>query len=158
MSNKEVRELTLNRLLADNFQSSKVCRKLMETLDDVSLKYYFQNLASRRSQFAIEIGEEISFFGERKPFIPSSSYERKHKEKFEEGKIRCIKQALKINKSSLQNYQEALCRIHDGSCREILLRHKAFIENCIFELKALKSLLKHRNSQDEQRNEIRSHS
>ncbi|WP_324721792.1 hypothetical protein [Salinimicrobium sp. HB62] len=158
MVNNEIREMTLRQLLEDNFISSRRFRKLMETLQDVSLKYYFQNLASRRSQFAMEISDEISFYGGKRPYFPSSYYERNRDGNSEEDKRKCIKKALKINKTSLQKYQESLCRIHDGSCREVLLRHKAYVENCIFELKALKSLLKYSSSRDGQFDEIRSHS
>lgn len=158
MYNNEVRELTLRRLLEDNFTSSKNFRKHMETLEDVSLRYYFQNLASRRSQFAMEISDEIIFYGGKRSFFPSAYYERNRESNREEDKMQCIKQALKVNKNSLQKYQESLCRIHDGSCREVLLRHKAYIENCVFELKSLKSLLKYSASKDEQMDEIRSHS
>lgn len=158
MSNEEVRELTLRRLMEDNFIVSRHCRKMTETTEDVSLKYYFQNMATRRSQFAIEISDEISFYGGARPFFPQAPYERERKENCEEDRIKCIKKALKICKAGLLKYQEALCRIHDGSCREVLLRHKAFIENSVFELKALKSLLKYRTSKDGQLDEIRSHS
>lgn len=158
MYNNEIRELTLRGLLEDNFISSRHFRKLMETLEDVSLRYYFQNLASRRSQYAIEISDEITFYGGKRPFFPSSLYERNREGNCENDKMRCIKKALKVNKASLQKYQESLCRIHDGSCREILLRHKAYIENCIFELKSLKSLLKYSSSKDGHLDEIRSHS
>lgn len=158
MYNNEIRVLTLRQLLEDNFTSSKYFRKLMEALENVSLRYYFQNLASRRSQFAIEISDEITFYGGKRPFFPSSFSQRNRENNCEEDKMRCIKKALKINKASLQKYQESLCRINDGSCREILLRHKAYIENCIFELKSLKSLLKYSSSKDGHLDEIRSHS
>ena len=158
MNNEEIRELTLRRLLEDNFISSRHCRKSMENVEDASLRYYFQNLASRRSQFAMEIGDEISFYGGRKPFYNSAYYERTRENKKEEDAESCIKQAIKINKDSLQKYQEALCKINDGSCRELLIRHKAYIENCISELKAVKTLLRYSTPQDGELNEISSHS
>jgi hypothetical protein len=158
MSNEAVRDLTLRQLLEDNFKSSRRLRKFTEALEEASLKSYFQNLASRRSQFAIEISEEISFFSGKKPFIPSVSYERKMESDCQENRMKCIKKALKANKISLLKYQEALCRIHDGSCREVLIRHKAYIENCIFELKSLKTLLRYVVPKEEELDEIRSNS
>ncbi|MCC8358391.1 hypothetical protein [Salinimicrobium sediminilitoris] len=158
MSNEAVRELTLRQLLEDNFKSSKRLRKFTEALEEASLKSYFQKLASRRSQFAIEISEEIYFFSGKKPFIPSVSYPRKMESNCQENKMKCIKKALKANKNSLLKYQEALCRIHDGSCREVLIRHKAYIENCIFELKSLKTLLRYVVPKEEELDEIRSNS
>ncbi len=158
MNNEEVRELTLRRLMEDNFISSRYFRKSMETLQDVSLKYYFQNLASRRSQFAIEISEEIAFYGGKKPFFPIASYDRSWDLNCEENRTKCIKKALKLNKASLLKYQESLCRIYDGSSREVLLRHKAYLENCIFELKALKTLLQYRKESTKQLDEAHSHS
>jgi bacterioferritin (cytochrome b1) len=155
---EEIRDLTLRKLLKDNFTSSRHFRKFMEAVEDASLKHYFRNLASRRSQFAIEIAEEIIFYGGKRPFSPSSSYQRENNESCKERKIKCLKKALRINKNTLQSYQESLCRIHDGSCREVLLRHKAHIEKTVFELKALKRLLKYSTSKDGQLNEIGSHS
>ena len=127
----------------------------MENLKDPSIKRYFQSLSSRRSHFAIEIGEEIVFFGGKKPFFPSKSSERMREDRSEENKLKCIRKALDLHKASLLQYQEALCRICDGSCREVLLRHKAFIENCIFELKAVKSLLKNRSLKNAHLDEIK---
>lgn len=157
MSNEEIREMTLQRLMKDNFLSSKECRKLLAALDDIALKEYFQNLASKRSQFAIEISEEIRFYGGKKPYF-LSPYERNREEEGIDDDIKCIKKALKTCKASLLKYQESLCRIYDGTCREVLIRHKAYLEHCVFELKALKSLLKYRAPKEEHYKEIRSHS
>lgn len=158
MGNEEIRELTLRRLLEDNFMSSRLMRKMIEVLEDVSLKHYFQGLASRRSQFAIEITEEIALYSGKKPYIPSTNLERNREVEERDDKAKCIKKALKIKKASLQKYQESLCQIHDGSCREILLRHKAYLENCIFELKAIKTLLKNFTSREGKQSGMRSYS
>lgn len=158
MNNEVVRELTLRRLLEDNFKSSRQFRKMTEALEEAPLKRYFQNLAARRSQFAMEINEEISFYNGKKAHIPSVAYKRKGEDTCWESRIKCIKKALKGEKVSLQKYQEALCRIHDGSCREVLIRHKAYLENCIFELNALKDLLKRDLPKEEQLNVIRNNS
>lgn len=158
MNNEEIRDLTLRRLLDDNFSSSKRFRKLAEGIEDASLKYYFQSLASRRSQFAIELAEEIFFYNGKKFYTSSTFNVRKWDEMCLENKARCIKKAFRLKKTSLQKYQEALCRIHDGSCREVLLRHKAYLENCIFELKALKSLLRYSSPKEEQLDEMQSQS
>lgn len=155
MNNKEVIELTLRRLMEDNFLNARHCRKWMETVNDLSVKRYFQNLSSRRSRFAIEIGEEIVFYGGKKPFFPATFSDRMREDNCEEDKLKCIRKALQLHKDSLLKYQEALCRICDGSCREVLLRHKAYLENCIFELKALKSLLKYRTPRDKQFDKMR---
>lgn len=140
MSSSEIRELTLRRLLEDNFHVARYCRKASEALTDASLKYYFQNNASRRSQFAMELAGEISFYSGKEPHIPSQPFERNRNEIRD--KLQTVKKAVKLAKKSLESYKEALCRIHEGSCREILLRHKAFIENTIFELKSIKKLIK----------------
>lgn len=158
MSTQKLKEKTLRQLLEDNFVISKHCRKATEAVDDVSLQYYFQNLASRRSQFAMEIGEEISFYGGKEPYLPAGAYDRNRKEPEDENVFGAIKKTLKLNKDSLQKYQEALCQIYDGSCREILLRHKAFIENCIFELRSLKTLLKYNQQQNGELKQVSGHS
>lgn len=158
MSTQKNREKVLRQLLEDNFVISKHCRKAMEAVADVSLKYYFQNVASRRSQFAMEIGEEIAFYGGKEPYLFSGGYDRSRKEPKENSVSTALKKALKLNKESLQKYQAALCQIYDGSCREILLRHKAFIENCNFELKSLKTLIKYSEQVQSDTREVRNHS
>ena len=157
MNNGKIRELTLQRLLDDNFAGSKLFRDLAESLDDASLKNYFQSLASRRTQFAIELGEEILYYTGKKTPASSSYTVRKRTGLYGESRNKCIKNALRAKKLSLQKYQEALCRIYEGSCREVLIRHKAYLENCVFELKALKSLLKYRDQIEDQQNEMSSH-
>ena len=142
MSNSNNRENTLRLLFEDNFKVARNCRKTMEAVVDVSLRYYFQNLASRRSRFALELAEEIAYYGGKKPYFSSDAYEGRWTEISEENKLRNVRKIVELNKVSLQKYQEALGQVNDGSCREILLRHKAFIENSVFELKALKKLIK----------------
>lgn len=143
MNNQINREETLHRLFEHNFKVARYCRKTMEAVVDASLHYYFQNLASRRSKFALELAEEIVYYGGKRPYFTFNSYESRWKELTDENKMRFLKKAVKLNKSSLIKYKDALGQINDGSCREILLRHKAFIENSIFELKSLKKLLKY---------------
>lgn len=158
MSSPQKRELTLRRLLEDNFVMAGHCRMVLDKLVDASLKYYYQNIAARRSQFAIELKEEISFSTGKEPYIPSQIYDRGRKEGDLKNTLQIVKKTLKLTRQSLKNYQDALCRIHEGSCREILLRHKAFIENSIFELKSIKTLLKFQNQMNGQLEEERSHS
>lgn len=143
MSDHEKRERNLRQLLEDNFIISRHFRKYAEAITDVSLKQYFKSLASRRSQFAIELGEEIAFHGGKLPYMSPSAYDRQSSLELT-GKFKYINSAMEFHKQSVQKYQAALGEINDGSCREILLRHKAFIENCIFELKSLKTLLKYK--------------
>lgn len=143
MDHSKIRERSLRQLLEDNFKVARHCRKLAENIEDASLKYYFQNVASRRSQFAMEIAEEISYYGGKEPYMSSTSYERNRMEQGMDDQASAVRKALKINKDSMELYQNALCQIHEGSCREILLRHKAYIENGIFELRSIKTLLKY---------------
>ena len=153
MDHLKLRERSLRQLLEDNFKVARQCRKMAENLSDPSLKYYFQNIASRRSQFAMEIAEEISYYGGKEPYMSSTSYERIRLEPRIDDQLVIIKRSLKAVKESLQYYQNALCQICEGSCREILLRHKAFIENSIFELKSLKTLMKYVPSSGERSTE-----
>ena len=143
MNNRNNRENMLRLLFEDNFKTARSCRKTMEAVADVSLQYYFQNLASRRSKFALELADEIAFYGGKKPYLPSNAYEERKPIISEENKLHYLKKSVRRNKASLQKYREALSQINDGSCREILLRHKAYVENSVFELKALKKLLKY---------------
>lgn len=148
MSERDNKERKLRQLLDDNFKISGYFRRTVDSIKDASLKYYFQSIASRRSQFAMELGEEMSYLFGMEPYLASSGYDRSRKEPTEFKKIKVLKNAVRFHKESLEKYQEALCHIHDGGCREILLRHKAFIENCIFELKAIKTLLKYNHQEN----------
>ena len=141
MSTSSITQRSLGQLLADNFVASRQCRKFAEAIADVSLKHYFQNLASRRSQFALELAEEISYYGGKQPHMPVSTYDRTRNDREPDENLSFLKRLTKLHKKSLLTYQNALCKIHDGSCREVLLRHKAFLETCIAELKSLKTLL-----------------
>ena len=158
MSDLLNREQYLQQLLEDNFMVARHCRKTMESLSDRSLKHYFQSLASKRSQFAVELGEEIKFYGGEEPYIPSLGYDRRWTESDGENNFKKTRKCLKLNKASLQKYREALCEIVDGSCREILIRHKAFIKNSIFELESLKTLLKYNKGHDPQQGSKREES
>ena len=146
MSDHNNRENYLRKLLEDNFRASKNCRMIKEVVTDPSLKLYFQNLAASRGQFAIELGEEIVYFGGKQPYVPPKNFVQ-WPTASEENQQKYLKKALKIHNQSLENYKLALSQVNDGSCREILIRHKAFIEKSIFELKALKTLLKFRHEQ-----------
>ena len=142
MAERLKREQKLRELLDDNFAVSKHCRKTVGAIEDASLKYFFQTIASKRAQYAIEISDEITFYGGKVPYIPPAAYERPWPKISDGKKLRTIKACLKLHKESHKKYCEALSRINDGSCREILLRHKAAIEKTIFELKGIKKLIK----------------
>lgn len=147
MSYQINRENYLRQLLEDNFRASRNCRQIKEVLEDPALKHYFQQLAATRGQFAIELGEEIIYFGGKKPYVPPKNFVQ-WPSNSEESERKYLKKALKIHKQSLANYKQALAQVNDGSCREIIIRHKAFIEKTIFELKALTTLIKFRNEQE----------
>lgn len=136
------REKNLRELLDDNFSVSKHCRKTVGAIQDTSLKYLFQSYATRRGHFAAEISDEISFYGGKVPYIPPAAYQRPWPDISEEKKLRAVKRCLKLHKQSYRKYREALSKVNEGSCREILIRHKSYIEKCIFELKSIKKLIK----------------
>lgn len=132
----------LEYLIADNFAVAKHCRKTMETISEISLRHYFQKLAAKRSQFAMELVDQLAVLEEKKPFIPTSTFENRWPEISEENKLKNVRKSLKLCKQSLEKYKRALSKINDGCCREILIRHKAVIAGQARELKSLKSLIK----------------
>ena len=136
------REQKLRELLDDNFGVSKHCRKTVGAIEDASLKYFFQSIASKRAQFASEISDEITFYGGKVPYIPPAAYERPWPEISEGKKLRAVQICLKLHKKSHRKYCDALSKINDGSRREILLRHKASIEKFMSDLKGIKKLIK----------------
>ncbi|MFD2518033.1 hypothetical protein [Salinimicrobium flavum] len=142
MNEQIKRAKQLQELLIDNFLVARHCRKSTEIISEVSLSYYFQKLASKRSQFAVELGQQTTRLQEVKPAVSPASYENRWSEKAPEDKLKIVRKSIKLYKISLAKYKKALSQINEGGCREILIRHKAHIANTISEMKALKMLLK----------------
>lgn len=142
MNARDPKNKELQILIDDNFVVAKHCRTTMETISEVSLRYYFKKLSARRSQFAMELGQEIQPLGDKNPYIPSSSFARKWNDITEENKLKNVRKVLKLYKFSMRKYKKALSNINDGGCREILIRHKAHFATVIPELKTLRKLIK----------------
>ncbi|MGB7843435.1 MAG: hypothetical protein WBL21_11625 [Salinimicrobium sp.] len=147
MSDHSKREYSFRQLLEDNLIVSNLLRKMVASTSDASLENYFLSLSNKRNQFALELGEEIAFYGGKKPFFPPNAYDRRWNKLAGADSLKVIKSFYKLHKESFEKYNYALSQINDGNCREVLIRHKAYIENCIFELKALKKLLKYSKDQ-----------
>ncbi len=147
MSDQSKREYNLRQLLEDNFIVSNLLRKIAEAISDTSLENYFLSLAQKRNQFAVELSDNIAFYGGNKPYFPPNAYDRRWIKMATTGKNKILKRFYKLHKASLEKYQTALSQVNDGNCREILIRHKAYIENCLFELKALRTVLKYSKQQ-----------
>lgn len=147
MNFQDPKSKELQLLLDDNFEVAKHCRNTMETISEVSLRYYFQKLAARRSQFAMELGQQISAMGDKNPYIPTSSFAKKWNDITEENKLKNVRKALKLYKFSIKKYKKALTNINDGCSREILIRHKAHFATVIPELRTLRKLLKEKQEE-----------
>lgn len=147
MSDQSKREYHLRQLLEDNFIVSNLIRKVAEGITDVPLKNYFLDLSNKRNQFAIELSGELAFYGGQKPFFPPNAYDRRWTRLAGADHFRLIKKFLKLNKQSREKYRMALSQVNDGNCREVIIRHKSYIENSLFELKSLKKLLKYSREQ-----------
>lgn len=142
MTLQNIKSKQLQLLIGDNFLVAKHCRKTMETTSEVSLRYYFQKLAAKRSQFAMELGSQLNDLGGKNPYVPTSTFEKRWTDISEENKLKNVRQCLKLYKFSIRKYKKALSFINDGDCREILIRHKAHFAHIVPELKALKQLIK----------------
>ncbi|MEG9328542.1 hypothetical protein SAMN04488034_104118 [Salinimicrobium catena] len=142
MNSHNLKTKQLQLLIEDNFLVAKHCRKTMETIAEVSLRYYFQKLAAKRSQFAMELGTQLNALGGKNPYVPTSTFEKRWSDISEENKLKNVRKSLKLYKQSTRNYKRALSYINDGCCREILIRHKAHFARTVPELKALKNLIK----------------
>ncbi|MGB7786618.1 MAG: hypothetical protein WBL27_10995 [Salinimicrobium sp.] len=147
MSDHSKREYNLRQLLEDNFIVSRLLRKVGEAISDSSLESYFISLANKRNQFAAELIDDIAFYGGKKPFFPPHAYDRRWSKLGSADTSKTIKKFYKLHNKSLEKYKAALSQINDGNCREVLIRHKAFVENTLFELKSLKTLLKYSKEQ-----------
>lgn len=142
MTVQDIKSKQLQLLIEDNFLVAKHCRKTMESISEISLRYYFKKLAAKRSQFAMELGTQLNSLGGKNPYVPTSTFEKRWMDISEENKLKNVRQSLKLYKFSLKKYKKALSHINDGSCREILIRHKAYFAGTVYELKELKSLIK----------------
>lgn len=132
----------LQFLIEDNFMVAKHCRNTMESISEISLRHYFQKLAAKRAQFAMELSQQMNNLGEKNPYLPNTSFENRWSEISEENKLKNVRKCLKLYKLSLRKYKSALSNINEGSCREILIRHKAHFAVIITELKSLKQKIK----------------
>lgn len=142
MTASKIKIKQLQILIEDNFMVAKHCRNTMETISEISLRHYFQKLASRRSQFAMELGQQMNNLGEKNPYVFSSSFQNRWPEISDENKLKNIKKSLKLFKLSLKKYKEALSKINEGNCREVLIRHKAYFAFTISELMSIKTMTK----------------
>lgn len=147
MSDRSKREYYLRQLLEDNFIVSKLLRKIAESINDASLSTYFADLANKRNQFALELSDDIAFYGGKQPFFPPNAYDRRSHKLSGANTFKVLKKLYKLHKHSFEKYRNALSQINDGNCREVIIRHKAYVENCLFELKSLKTLLKYSKEQ-----------
>lgn len=131
----------LNQLLESNFLVAKSYRRITKAVEDESLQKFFQKKASKRFQFAIELGEEISFLKEsRSSYGPFSPLKRSLGILNEDNLLSLLKKALKNDKRILKQYKKAISEINQASTREILIRHISIIENSIEDLQTLKSV------------------
>lgn len=135
----------LQSLIDDNFRTAKHSRAIMEFLPGISLGHYFQKIAAKRSQFALELIEKLQELEGKKPFLSESAYEYKWPEISKHNQAKNIRKNLKIAKDSLIKYKRALSKINEGSCREVLIRHKAIIAGQVTEINALKKLIREKD-------------
>ena len=131
----------LNELLENNFAVAKTFRKMKRCVNEEHLQNFFQQKASRRYQFAIELSEEIGFLKEAYcsygPFSPSRKNSRVT---MGEDIVSLLKVAIRNDKEILQEYKHAMAVINEASTREILIRHMAAMEKSLMELKTLKAV------------------
>lgn len=138
-SKDKIKQLQI--LIEDNFLVAKHCRNTMETISEISLRHYFQKLAAKRSQFAMELGQQMNNLGEKNPYIPSSTFENRWPEISDENKLKNIKKCLRLFKQSVQKYKNALSKINEGNCREVLIRHKVSFAFTLAELRTIKKMI-----------------
>lgn len=132
----------LNELLESNFQIARIYRRTMEASTDPSLKKYLLRQASKRSQFAMELNQNIESLGGRPPsYSKTSQHPDFRTRSLNVNEIILLKNCIKKDKICLRKYKKALSKVNDGSSREKLLRHKAAVREGIKELKAFKKQL-----------------
>lgn len=143
----------LNRLLENNFFIAKFYRRTVEVVEEESLVKFFKKKASRRFQFAVELGEEIGFLKESySSYGPFSPFRRKPAISSDESLKSLLKKCINNDREIYKRYKKAISETNEGSTREILLRHMSFIENSIEDLEALEAL-----ANSEERNDLQNH-
>lgn len=131
----------LNRLLENNFFVAKYYRKCQQTVKDEALKDFFKNKASRRFRFAIELSEEIGFLkGTHSSYGPFSPSRRRPSITAEDDQDQILEKSIRNDRLIYQDYRKALSEINEGSTREILIRHLAYIEDSLRDLRALQAV------------------
>lgn len=140
MSDRLKYTVRLNKLLEKNFFGAKVYRKIMHSVEEESLKAYFQKRASKRCQFAIELSEEIGFLkGAHSSYGPFSPLKRNPGIPDGERISNLLEKAMDLDEDILKGYKLAISEINNGSTREILIRHISIVENSILDLQILKA-------------------
>lgn len=128
----------LNRLLENNFFVAKYYRKCLQAVKDEALKTFFSTKASRRFGFAIELSEEIGFLkGTRSSYGPFSPLRRRPVVSANDDLEQLLEKSIRNDRLIYQEYRKALSEINEGSTREILIRHLAYIEDSLRDLRAL---------------------
>lgn len=131
----------LNRLLENNFFVAKHYRKCMEAVRSDALVVFFKKKASRRYRFAIELSEEISFLkGKNSSYGPFSPLKRRPEISANEDLDQLLEKSIRNDRLIYQEYRKALSEINQGSTREILMRHMAYIEDSLRDLRALQAV------------------
>lgn len=132
----------LNELLEINFQIARIYRRTMEVSTDPSLKNYLLTQASKRSQFAIELNQEIKSLGGRAASYANTPRQPGFRTRsINVNEMMLLKNCIKKDKICLKKYKKTLSKVNDGSSREKLLRHKAAVREAIKELKIFKKQL-----------------
>lgn len=133
----------LDELWLKNFRISQFYRRATGAARDKTLKAALIRFASRRAQFAFEIGRQLEKSGGsfqsygcaedfRKSIIPIYLSE--------EGTEWIYEKSILHEKESIKDYTSALSIVNDGPIREILIRHKAQINDFTRELQSLQAL------------------
>ena len=133
----------LDELWLKNFKVSQFYRRATGVARDKALKAALFRLSSQRAQFAFEIGHQVEILGGsfhsyeidgdlRRKSIPLNLSE--------ESTERICEKSILHEKESIKDYTRTLSAVNDGPTREILIRHKAQINNFMRELQSLPTL------------------
>lgn len=137
----------LSELLEINFQIARIYRRTMEASTDPSLKNYLLRQASKRSQFAMELNQDIqSLGGKAASYASTPNYQGFRTRSININDMVLLKNCIKKDKICLKKYKKALSRVNDGSSREKLLRHQTAVREAIKELKVFKKQLNSNNN------------
>jgi len=151
MSDNEKAVEKLNNLLEKNYDARNGYKKAMESVEDPSLRNYFEHRSAQRSAFANELHDRIRSCGgtpkesgsvtgslHRTWMDVRSSLAGDNKEEA------ILKECIRGDKASAEEYREAMEKDYiDAETKALIQQEKANVEQALSEIRSMEDVQEH---------------